>query len=164
MKYIYNIYILNMLYGCFQGGREIHNSMIHHFTIIVVRVFTYQTTLQAPHRFVDVPLDQDVEDGKCQVSQELPDLSSQQHPDDPVRGMDPDPAPAHRHLRRIVANLVQAHGCNSDGQRNTPARQEQRGFNFPTSKVNIQSFNISHHLYTCKDLERFNVHKYCKDM
>lgn len=51
-----------------------------------------------PHRYVDMPLDQDVEDGEGEVSQELPDLSSQEHPQDSVRSIDPDPAPAHRHL------------------------------------------------------------------
>lgn len=51
-----------------------------------------------PHRYVDVPLDQDVEEGEGEVRQELPDLSSQQHPQDPVLNVDPDPAPAHRHL------------------------------------------------------------------
>lgn len=47
------------------------------------------------HRFVDVPLDQDVEDRKGEVSHELPDLPGQQHPQDAVRGVNPDPAPAH---------------------------------------------------------------------
>lgn len=45
-----------------------------------------------------MPLDQDVEDGEGEVSQELPDLSSQQHPQHMVGGVDPDPAPAHRDL------------------------------------------------------------------
>lgn len=74
-----------------------------------------------PHRYVDVPFDQDVEDGEGEVRQELPDLSSQQHPQDPVRSVDPDPAPAHRHLRRVIANLVEAHSRNGDGQRHAPA-------------------------------------------
>lgn len=47
------------------------------------------------HRFVDVPLDQDVEDRKGEVSHELPDLPGQQHPKDAVRGVNFDPAPAH---------------------------------------------------------------------
>lgn len=47
------------------------------------------------HRYVDVPLDQDVEDRKGEVSHELPDFPGQQHPQDAVRGMNPDPAPAH---------------------------------------------------------------------
>lgn len=75
-------------------------------------------------RCVDVPLNQDVEDGEGEVSQELPDLSCQEHPQDTVFSIDADPAPAHRHLWCIVANLVEAHGCNSDSQRNTPARTE----------------------------------------
>lgn len=69
----------------------------------------------SPHRDMDVSLDQDVEDGKGEVSGELPDLPSQQHPQDPVRGVNPDPAPAHRHLRSVVADLAQRHGGDSDG-------------------------------------------------
>ena len=71
---------------------------------------------------MDVPLDKDVEHRECEVGQELPDLSGEQHPQDPVGRVDPDPAPAHRHLGRIVANLVQGHGCDSDDERNAPAR------------------------------------------
>lgn len=80
-----------------------------------------------PHSCVDVPLDQDVEDRQGEVSQELPDLPRQQHPQDSVRGVDADPAPADRHLRRIVADLIQAHGCDGDGERNAPAGPQNRG-------------------------------------
>lgn len=51
-----------------------------------------------PHRYVDVSLDQDIKDRERDISQELPDLSGQQHPQEPVRSVDTDPAPAHRHL------------------------------------------------------------------
>lgn len=52
----------------------------------------------APHRSVDVPLDEDVEDRQCEVGHKLPDLPCQQHPQDPVRSTNPYPAPAHRHF------------------------------------------------------------------
>lgn len=73
------------------------------------------------HRDVDVSLDQHVEDRKGEVGHELPDLPSQQHPQDPVRGVNPDPAPTHRHLGSVVANLAQRHGCDGEDQGNSPA-------------------------------------------
>lgn len=51
--------------------------------------------LIAPHRSGDVPLDKDVEDRKREVGHKLPDLPCQQHPQDPVRSINPYPAPAH---------------------------------------------------------------------
>lgn len=73
-----------------------------------------------------MPLDQDVEHRESEVGQKLPDLSSQQHPQDPIWSVDPDPAPAHRHFRCIVADLVEAHGGDGDDQRNTPARGQKQ--------------------------------------
>lgn len=79
------------------------------------------------HRYVDVPLDEDVEDGEGEVSHELPHLPGQQHPQDAARGVNPDPAPAHRHLGRVVADLAQGHGCDGDGQRDAPAATRAGG-------------------------------------
>lgn len=81
--------------------------------------------LQAADRDVDVSLDQDVEDRKGEVSGELPDLPSQQHPQHPVRGVNPDPAPTHRHLRSVVADLAQRHGGDGDDQGNAPAATQK---------------------------------------
>lgn len=107
---------------------------------------------------MDVPLDQDVEDREGEVGQELPDLPGQQHPQDAVGGVDPDPAPAHRHLGRIVADLVQAHGCNGDDQRNAPARQTKQKkplrieHNF-LKKLNFPSLNTVEQ-FECKCVSR----------
>lgn len=54
--------------------------------------------MRTPHRFVDMPLDQDVEHRESEISQDLPDLPSEQHPQDMILSLYPDPAPPHRHL------------------------------------------------------------------
>lgn len=114
-----------------------------------------------PHRDVDVPLDQDVEDREGDVSHKLPDLPSQQHPQDPVRSVDRDPAPAHGHLWCVIADLVQGHGCNGDDQRNAPAGWKHKvleGMNTTSLKVKISIFEHLH-------MQIFGgpyTHKHCK--
>lgn len=83
-------------------------------------------------RSVDVLLYEDVHDGKDEVGQQLPDLPSQHHPQDMVWGFQADPAPAHRHLRGVIADLVQAdsRGCDREGHAPAaPARGQGDGRN-----------------------------------
>lgn len=96
---------------------------------------------------MDVSLDQDVEDRKREVSHELPDLPSQQHPQDPVRGVNPDPAPTHRHLRSVVANLAQRHGCDGEDQGNSPAAT-QSTLTEPTQQIIVKPQFLLHVTHT----------------
>ncbi len=59
---------------------QISDSTVAAYAISVRASMTPIKTWSASHRYVDVPLDQDVEDRESEVSHELPDLSSQQHP------------------------------------------------------------------------------------
>lgn len=72
---------------------------------------------------MDMMLDQEVEDWQHDVGQELPDLASKEHPQHMVLRFDADPAPAHGHLRRVIANLVKTEGGHCDAQRDPPADQ-----------------------------------------
>lgn len=70
---------------------------------------------------MNVYLYKDVQDWQCDIGNELPDLSREQHPQHMVFSLDVHPAPANRHFRGIITNLVQGQGCHSDGERNAPA-------------------------------------------
>ena len=58
------------------------------------------------YRPVDVLPDEEVEHGQSDVGQQLPQLPGQQHPQHPVLRLQVDPAPAHRHVRGVVADLL----------------------------------------------------------
>ena len=75
------------------------------------------------YRPVNVLPDEEVEHGQGDVGKQLPQLPGQQHPQHPVLRLQVDPAPAHRHVRGVVADLLQSHGCHGDGQRNPPAEE-----------------------------------------
>lgn len=77
------------------------------------------------YRPVYVLPDEEVEHRQRDVGQQLPQLPGQQHPQHAVLGRQVDPAPAHGHVRGVVADLLQGDRCHSDGQRNPPA--EGRG-------------------------------------
>lgn len=70
---------------------------------------------------MNVYLNEDVQDRQCDIGNELPDLPGEQHPQHVVFSLDVHPAPAYRHFRGIIADLVQRQRCHSDGERNAPA-------------------------------------------
>lgn len=71
-------------------------------------------------------LNKDVQDWQCDIGNELPDLSREQHPQHMVFSLDVHPAPAYGHFRGIIADLVQGQGCHSDGERNAPADKNHK--------------------------------------
>lgn len=75
-----------------------------------------------------MPFDQDVYHREGKVSQEFPDLSGEQHPQDPVLSIDPDPAPAHRYLWGVVPDFLETHGRGGDNQRNAPTAKHNKEF------------------------------------
>lgn len=79
------------------------------------------TTQQNTHCSVNVLLDEDVEHWQGHIGQDLPDLPRQQHPQESILSVQVHPAPAHRNIGGIVANLLQSHSCHRDGQGDTPA-------------------------------------------
>lgn len=86
-----------------------------------------------------MPLDQNVEHRESEVSQELPNFPSEEHPQDVILFVDADPAPPHRHLRGIVTNLVEAHSGDGDDQRNTPATTQDTRIEKPVQIINKSS-------------------------
>ena len=76
------------------------------------------------YRPVYVLPDEEVKHGQRDVGQHLPQLPGQQHPQDAVLCVQVDPAPADRHVRGIIADLLQSDSCHGDGQRDPPAEEQ----------------------------------------